>query len=96
MNTPPTSRVTINVMNHLKTLVILALAIGAFFAIPKAEAGGYVNLSFNTGGSYCAPPVTYYRRPPVYVRPAPVYYRRPAPVYYRRGPSCYRGGGYKV
>ena len=83
-------------MKHFKTIVILALAIGAFFAIPKAEAGGHVNLSFSTGGGYrCAPPVTYYRRPPVYVRPAPVYYRRPAPVYYRRGPACYNGG-YKV
>ncbi len=81
-------------MKTLKPLLAIVFTLGLLSAVPKAEAGGFLNISIGSPGYRCAPPVTYYRpRPVVYVQPR-VIYRRPAPVYYRGGSSC--NTGYKV
>jgi hypothetical protein len=65
------------------TLVIAALAIGAFFA-PSARAAN-VNWSVNLGFPVVAAERIYAPAPVYYPPPAPVYYQ-PAPVYYQPPP----------
>ncbi len=92
MNKSAHQPVSISNMKNCKPLLAVVFTLGLLFAVPKAEAGGFLNISIGSPGYRCAPPVAYYRpRPVVYVRPAPVYYR-PAPVYYRSSRSYYNGG----
>lgn len=94
MNNPDHRAVTSTDMKTLKPLLAIVFTLGLLSTAPKADAGGFLNISIGSSGYRCAPPVNYYRpRPVVYVRPAPVYYR-PAPVYYRSRSSC--NTGYKV
>lgn len=90
-----------------KTILLSALAILAFLAIPS-NAQADLRVGFQIGlpvyGGYCAPPVYYAPPPVVYYAPRPVFYAPPRVVYsrstvvYRNSPRViyrdgYRGGG---